>query len=316
MKQKRMLQNMIIPIAMPVAVFLIFYIAQPTRFGTPTGIRIMLQQSMIDTVIGFGLCMNLVIDTWDFSAGAQLVLAGLIGANYAQNYGLAGLIIVTIVMATLLGTITGAVYSILKIPSIIVTIGMLLVYESIGSLYHGGETITISSDISFLGKSPWIFVVGIVAYLLVYVIYHHTKFGYNVRAVGNGEETAKSIGINSIRVRFLCFVIGGIFIGIAAMLQVSYGGAIAPKGGMNTMSMVFPPFMGVFIGQYLERYCDIMLGIFLGVFSMTMINSGLIAMGLPGTLQQVVTGSFMLIFMAISINREQSILKKRKAETT
>lgn len=315
MKVKRTLQNMIIPIAMPLVVFLIFFIGQPDRFGTPEGIRIMLQQSVINTIIGFGLSLNLVIDTWDFSAGAQLVLAGLIGANAAQDYGLAGMIIVTILTATLLGTMTGAVYSVFKIPSIIVTIGMMLVYESIGSLYHGGVSITIPAKISFLGKSPWIFCVGIAAYLLAYVIYHCTKFGYNVRAVGNGEATAGSIGMNSIKIRFLCFVVGGIFVGIASVLQVSYGGAIAPKAGMNTMSMVFPPFMGVFIGQYLERYCDMMMGIFLGVFSMTMINSGLIAMGLPGTLQQVVTGSFMLIFMAISINREQLVLKKKKAET-
>lgn len=315
MRVKRTLQNMIVPIAMPLVVFLIFFIGQPDRFGTPEGIRIMLQQSVINTIIGFGLCMNLVIDTWDFSAGAQLVLSGLIGAHFAQDYGLAGLIVVTVLAAVILGTITGAVYSIFKIPSIIVTIGMMLVYESAGSLYHGGVSITIPAEISFLGKSPWIFLVGIFAYVLAYVIYHCTKFGYNVRAVGNGEATAKSIGIDSIKIRFLCFVIGGIFVGIAGLLQVSYGGAIAPKAGMNTMSMVFPPFMGVFIGQYLERYCDIMLGIFLGVFSMTIINSGLIAMGLPGTLQQVVTGSFMLIFMAISINREQSVLKKKKAET-
>ncbi len=315
MKQKRFLRNMIVPAAMPLAVFLIFFIGQPDRFGTPEGILIMLQQSVINSVIGFGLCLNLVIDTWDFSAGAQLVLAGLIGAWFAQDFGLAGLVIVTVLAAALLGTLTGAVYSVLKIPSIIVTIGMMLVYESVGSLYHGGKSITIPVEISFLGKSPWIFVVGIGAYILAWVLYHHTKFGYNVRAVGNGEATAKSIGINSIKVRFLCFVLGGIFVGIAGVLQVSYGGAIAPKGGMNTMSMVFPPFMGVFIGQYLERYCDIMLGTFLGVFSMTMINSGLIAMGLPGTLQQVVTGSFMLIFMAVSINREHLVLKKGKAET-
>ncbi len=313
MKLARKLQNMIVPIVMPVVVFLIFFIGQPKRFGTPTGIMIMLQQSVINSIIGFGLSMNLVIDTWDFSAGAQLVLAGLIGAHFAQQYGLLGLIVVTVFMAVLLGTITGAVYSIFKIPSIIVTIGMMLIYESVGSMYQGGKSITIPTDISFLGKSPWIFIVGILTYCLAYVIYHHTKFGYNVRAVGNGEEIARSIGINPIKVRFLCFVVGGIFVGIAGMLQVSYGGAIAPKSGMNTMSMVFPPFMGVFIGQYLERYCDIMFGIFLGVFSMTMINSGLIAMGLPGTLQQVVTGSFMLIFMAISINREKVMLKNRKA---
>lgn len=313
MKQKIKWKNMIIPIAMPVIVFLVFFICQPERFGTPTGIMIMLQQSVINSIIGFGLSLNLVIDTWDFSAGAQLVLAGLIGAYYSQYYGLAGLIVVTILVATLLGALTGLVYFVFKIPSIIVTIGMMLVYESLGSLYHGGDNVTIDMGISFLGRSPGIFVVGILTYILAYVIYHHTKFGYNVRAVGNGEATAKSIGINSLKIRFLCFVVGGIFVGIASFLQVSYGGAIAPKTGMNTMSMVFPPFMGVFIGQYLERYCDIMLGIFLGVFSMTMINTGLIAMGLPGTLQQVVTGCFMLIFMAISINREQVVLKSRKA---
>lgn len=315
MKQKTWIRRMIVPIAMPLAVFLIFYIGQPERFGTPEGIRIMLQQSVINSIIGFGLCMNLVIDTWDFSAGAQMVLSGLIGAHFAQSWGFPGLIAATIVTAVLLGTLTGLIYSVFKIPSIIVTIGTMLIYESAGSLYRGGKSITIPGEIGFLGKAPWIFVVGIAAYLLAYVIYHHTKFGYNVRAVGNGEATAKNIGMDPIKIRFLCFVVGGIFVGIAGVLQVSYGGAIAPKSGMNTMSMVFPPFMGVFIGQYLERYCDIYLGIFLGVFSMTMINSGLIAMGLPGTLQQVVTGCFMLIFMAISINRETAILKQRKMET-
>lgn len=315
MKQKTWIRRMIVPIAMPMVVFLIFYIGQPERFGTPEGIRIMLQQSVINSIIGFGLCMNLVIDTWDFSAGAQMVLSGLIGAHLAQSWGFPGLIVATIATAVLLGTLTGLIYSVFKIPSIIVTIGTMLIYESVGSLYQGGKSITIPGEVGFLGKSPWIFVVGIMAYILAYIIYHHTKFGYNVQAVGNGEATAKNIGINPIKIRFLCFVVGGIFVGVAGVLQVSYGGAIAPKSGMNTMSMVFPPFMGVFIGQYLERYCDIYLGIFLGVFSMTMINSGLIAMGLPGTLQQVVTGCFMLIFMAISINRETAILKQRKMET-
>ena len=310
MNIKKRMRNMIVPVAMPVIVFLIFFICQPKRFGTPEGIKIMLQQSVINTIIGFGLSYNLLIDTWDFSAGAQMVLAGLIGAFYAQKMGLPGLIIITILVATILGTITGSIYFVFKIPSIIVTIGAMLIYESAGAMYHGGANVTIPTEICYLGKSPGIFVVGIVTYLLAYVIYHHTKFGYSVRSVGNGEDVAKNIGVNSLRVRFLCFIIGGIFVGIAGVLQVSYGGAIAPKSGMNTMGMVFPPFMGVFIGQYLEKYCYIMLGIFLGVFSMTMINSGLIAMGLPGTLQQVVTGTFMIVFMAISINREKAILQK------
>ena len=55
-----------------------------------------------------------------------------------------------------------------------------------------------------------------------------------------------------------------------------------------------------------------MLGVFLGVFSMTMINSGLIAMGLPGTLQQVVTGLFMILFMVVSINKDKLTFRKRK----
>lgn len=312
MKKKFKLQNLIVPIAMPLIVFLIFFVCQPDRFGTPTGIMIMLQQSIINSVIGFGLCYNLVIDTWDFSSGSQLVLAGLLGAFAAQYFGIAGLIVVTVLVSVLLGTLTGTIYSVFKIPSIIVTIGLMLVYEAAGTLFNGGASITIPPAIGFLGKSPYIFGVGILAYLLAYVLYHHTKFGYNVRAVGNGEMIAKSIGIKTMNVRFLCFVICGIFVGIASILQVSYGGAIAPKGGMNTMSMVFPPFMGVFIGQYLERYCDIMLGVFLGVFSMTMINSGLIAMGLPGTLQQVVTGLFMILFMAVSINKDKLTFRKRK----
>ena len=101
---------MIIPVAMPLAVFLIFFIGQPDRFGTPEGIRIMLQQSVINSVIGFGLCMNLVIDTWDFSAGAQLVLAGLFGGFFAQEFWFSGVVIVPIFFAGFFGTVAGPGY--------------------------------------------------------------------------------------------------------------------------------------------------------------------------------------------------------------
>ena len=59
--------------------------------------------------------MNLVIDTWDFSAGAQMVLSGLIGAHFAQSWGFPGLIAATIVTAVLLGTLTGLILSLIHI---------------------------------------------------------------------------------------------------------------------------------------------------------------------------------------------------------
>ncbi len=301
---KTNLVRIVMSLALPVLIYLVFLILAPSNFGRPFGLYVSLIQSVTPTLIGWGICLNLLVGAWDFSAGAVVSLSAVFAAYASMEWGLWGVIIACMVSALVLEILTGAVFTLLQIPSIITTIGMMLIYESISQLYRGGGNITIARSASVLGKSPWIFIILAIAGLIFYMIYEHSKIGYDVRSVGNGVTVAKSIGINPRRVKFICFLVAAIFIGIASIIHLSYGGTVGPKANMDTLNLTFTPIMGVVMGIAISRYCGLTLGILIGEFSLNLITSGLVAMSLSGNMQKIITGLALLIVLILTSVRE------------
>lgn len=297
-------------IMLPLAVYLIFLLLLPGGFGSWNTVYVCLIQSVVPTLIGWGMCMNMMAGAFDFSGGAVVSLSAMVGAYASWNWGIPGLVITCVVMALLLELVTGTIFTLLRIPSIVVTIGTLLVFESITQLYHGGNNAPLAEGTGLLGKSPYIFVVCLVSGLIFHMIYEHTRFGYQVKCVGNNARVAKNIGIDARKVKFLCFLVGGIFMGIAAVAQVSYGGLASAKTNMATLELTFTPLMGVVLGIQLSQICGMAMGIFVGEFTINLITSGLIGMGLSGNYQKIVTGvALLLVLVAVSA---RSKMMKRK----
>lgn len=307
---KKVLQSLILP----AVVYAIFLILSPATFSKPSSLYIMFLQAIIPAVMGWGLCFILISSLWDFSLGAVAVLVGIVAADVGLTYGLIPMLITAVFLGVTLDMITGAIYALLRIPSIVATIAMALVYEAVGSLYKGGSGYTIPQELTILGNPPFNFIIGLGAFLVAYVLFNHTGFGTHVRAIGSNERLAKNMGIKPTQVKFTCFVVCGFFVGISALLQLSYGGSMIPKSGLESMTMVFQPMMGVFIGLSLARICNIIVGVFIGEFTMSIISTGMIALGLPAALQNVVIGIFLLVFLIVSMNQNVllSFLKKRK----
>lgn len=151
-----------------------------------------------------------------------------------------------------------------------------------------------------MGTAPWIFIVAAVLSIIMYYIYNRTKFGFNVKAIGNGELIAKSAGVNPRKIKFISFFIAGIYLGIAGLVNLSYGTAVAPVKNMSTLSITFDALMSVFIAIYLSRVCNLVIGIVIGNFCMKMVSAGLVAIGVEGTWQQVFIGLFLLFFIGFS----------------
>ena len=84
-------------------------------------------------------------------------------------------------------------------------------------------------DLAILGGIPYNIIVVIVTTVIFYCIYYKTKFCYNVRAISGDEIIAKNNGINVDRTKFLAYVVGSIFIGIAAVIQMSYATSMSAK---------------------------------------------------------------------------------------
>ena len=93
----------------------------------------------------------------------------------------------------------------------------------------------------------------------------------------------------------------GFFVGFGALALCSFNGGMVPQIGMGSMARVFTPMIGCFIGITLKKYCNVLLGIYIGQFIISMITLGLMTMHIDVSIQQFITGSFMILLVALSV---------------
>ena len=309
----------------PIALYFVLLLLIPERIGNWNAIVTMLVLSVVPTITAYGVSFGFVSGIMDFSIGSMMILSGMCSAYAGWYFGLPGMLVAAIVSAAFLELIVGGLFATLKIPSLVVSLGALMVFEIIGVEFvkkigeiapqiSTGQYFKTPANLTFLGSSPWNFIVLVLVAILYRIIYYRTKFATQARMVGSDELIAKNIGIKPFKVKFMTFLIGGLFLGIAAMLSACYSSAVGFKRELASMSMVFKPLMAVIIGMSLERYVKMHIGIFIGSLCISIIFTGIIALGWPDSLQNVILGIFMLVVLAFpTIQQKLADVKRRKA---
>lgn len=305
---KKKILNTLLILCIPVAVFAVFRFLQPERFGNLDGLFILLQQAMLPSVTACGVYFIVTMGLWDFSVGANMVLSAIVAVHLYNVMGFAGLILGGVVTGTLVGLLNGITYIKLGIPSIIVSIGMLMFYECFGMLASQGSILTLASEGRILGKAPYNIIGCFIAFLLAYFLINYTRIGVYIRAVGSNETVVRTMGVDVAKYKMIGFVLCGLFAGIASVLTVSYSSSISPQLSMASMDRNFLPLMGCFVGIALKKYINPIAAILLGEFTISMLISGLMTNGIDATLQNVVIGLTLLVIVGIST----SPLRKQK----
>ena len=290
---------------LPVLVYIIFTIIGNGRFGTSRGMLTIARQSVMPILVSLAIACNMSIGMWDFSAGGVVAVASIIGGGIAKmtGTGIPGLIIFCIFVAIILSAFTGLLYNFMKVPSIVLTIGLVLVYETIPFFVFNGGGVLISGKMTMLALAPYCFIVLGIMFVIFYIIFNYTTFGHNVRALGNGQLIARNAGLNPGQTKLISFIFGGLFLGMAAVMNLSVNGIVKPEGNMASVALVFDSMMGIFIGLFLSKYCNLAIGVTIGTFTMKMLNTGLIAVGFSTTIREITTGIFLLIILGFSSNQ-------------
>lgn len=296
---------------LPVALFVFFSIAAP-GFGLKSSLRVVVGQSIIPIMLGFGMAFGMAAGLFDLSAGSRVILSAAMGGMLAADYGMVGLIVGCLFAGIASSVIMGIGFNVLRIPSLVLSLGFVMIMEIIASSVMGTKGfLSIPANLAALGKAPWNYVICVVFAILFYIIYYRTKLSSSLQVVGDNETLAKNMGIKPKRVYFYSYLLGGIFFGVAGILQIGYSGSVSSVVNMSSLSMCFQPMMGVMIGIELCSLLDnMMINIIIGELCISTIFNGLIALGLPDIMQDVFLGLFMIIVMAVSANR--GVLHKYK----
>lgn len=314
---KKFLINTLKTISLPIMVYLVFLIVCFDRFSNWNCVYTIFLQSIIPTITAYAVAYGNICGLFDFTIGSQLIISGVVGGSMAARFGIPGMVLGAIVSAVAVAAITGILNWHLKIPSLVLTMGLTMIYEIVGTKLAGHYGfVQIETKYAIFGSSPNIVIIFVLTAALFYFIFNHTVFSFHMRAVGSNETVAKNSGIHVNLVKFKAFVYGGIFVGIAAVLTLSQSGSVGAQTSLGSVTIVFKPLISILLALVLQRICNLTVGIFIAQFSLNIIFIGLIAAGLPDTFQNVVLGVFLLVVMILFQNSErlEALRQRTKVE--
>ena len=302
----------LILIVLLVASYGIFKIVTPDNFGSPKQILQYFQASLLAATGAVGFYFVMVMGMFDFSIGANIVLSSILGCVLATNFGLGyvGFVVGSILCGALIGLINGAFYVKLRIPSMIVTTGLALIYESVANYIAGGVEQTLPSDMRAFGSMPGNIILAVLAFIAAYIFLNYTKVGTYTYAIGSNEFVAKNMGINVNKYKVIAFLISGAFFGVEAILSISYGSSMVAVTGMASMARNFTPTMGCFFGMAFRKYGIPIQAIIIGEFVINIIFYGFIALGAPTAIQDVITGLALLIIITLTTKVDKGEIVK------
>ena len=321
---KKGIKNIIMTIAIPVLTYLFFRIVctangNPT-FGVGSDLQTILYTTLYSGLIALAMSYNLPTGRFDYSVGATILLAGIIGGNVAKdlNTGALGLFVCVVAVAAICGLISGLAYVLLGLPPMVVSIGVTMIYEAIGFMYNKSKGVRLigKNNMLIFAKPPYSIIVVLVAVALLVIIFNLTKFGYNWRALRSGQKIATDIGINEKRNALLCYLIAGVLLGIAACMYLSQYGMMSPEVGLGSSSFFMSAFLPLFVGGAIEKYSDKNIGVMMGAFAQACITSGFAKLGFSSSLQSVLNGVIVMVFLIYTSNSYKILLNKMyKAKT-
>lgn len=293
-----------------VLVWAVFRIFAPGTFGAPDKLLSYLQSALIYAVGACGLYFICVMGLFDFSIGSILILSELMAIAFLPQFRWLSVILVPIVIGFVLGIANGIVYIKMHIPSIIVTTGLSLIYESLSVWIADINGTRLPDDYKLFGSYPWNLIIAVIAFLLCWFILKYTKIGTYTNAIGTNELTAKNMGVNVDKYKAIAFTLCGTFTGIMSILYLGYGTAQTPQTGMLSQALNFQPLMGTFFGLAFKKYGHPVISILIGEYIVSMIFAGFVALGMPTTVNNIVTGATLLVIVTLTTKRRNSAVVK------
>ena len=287
-------------------VTLFFLVAAP-NFASVATAGAILRITAIVSVIAVGMTFVIVSGEIDLSVGSVASFSGMIVAMLAQaNVPAWAAALLTLLMGAVIGAVNGLLVTRLRIPSFLVTLGMLSVFSGGAMTLTDTMPVPIVDDV--LSTTFWngqiagvpmpiwwtVFTVLIGAFLL-----HFSLFGRRVFASGGNAIAAGFTGIAVGRIKVLSFVLCSMSASLAGMMLAARSGAGNPNMGVGLeLDVIAAVIIG---GTSLFGGYGTILGSVVGAIFIGVIGFGLLVMGFSTTIQEIIKGA--IIILAVSVNR-------------
>ena len=274
-------------------------------------------------IIALGMTFAIISGGIDLSVGSTLVAVGAVvmmlvdesATGFLAGMGITGIpayliaIVVGIAFGALLGCFNGVLIAHGQLPPFIATLGTMQIFRSVTQqlTQHANPSVPrgflqISNlRIGTFYIMPILYWIALA--VILYIVSKRTTFGRHVYAVGSNIRTARLSGINVNKVKRRIYMLTGMLVAIAAIIQVSRIGSMdyASAGSGYEMDAIAAVIVG---GTSMSGGKGSIVGTVLGMLIIGVMNNLLTLFGVPPFLREACKG--VIVIVAVLLQKKEA----------
>lgn len=260
-------------------------------------------------IIAVGMAFLLISGEFDLSVGSVYVIAPTLMMRISDGMGIPLFLgfLIGLSVSCVIGLFNGILTLKFKLPSFIVTLATMMLLSGIILAITGGFITEASSRSPILYtilarrmgffRLSTVWMIGIV--ILFALVLDNTKYGNWVYAAGGNVTVATKLGVATVRVKLLNFMICSFLAGFAGCVGASRVYSVNPAIGFDLMLNAMAA--AIIGGCLITGGRGSIIGTFLGVLLLTSVNSGLILAGASPYWYRAFVGAIILIVVVINL---------------
>jgi ribose transport system permease protein len=267
-------------------------------------------------IMAVGMVFLLSMGEIDLSVGSVLTLVGIVTASALRAHVATPIaVLLGIGTGAFCGFVNGSVAVLLRLPTIIVTLGTMSIFRGLALVASDAKPIADFPKTGVLfqlgadgvGGIPTGVLVMIAVAGIGHLALEHLPFGWRLQAIGSNARAARFSGIPIARYRILAMTMMGVISSIAGVTAFAFLQSADPNVGLGSELLVIAS--AVIGGTALTGGSGSAIGAVLGALIIAVIRNGLVHLGMSAYWGMTVTGVIIIAAVAVSAlirNREAS----------
>jgi rhamnose transport system permease protein len=267
------------------------------NFASGGSVQQLLVGASLVALLGVGETMVIVTRNIDLSVGSTLGLSAFVVGNLfrTEHIPVWSGFVIAIALGATVGAINGLITTLVRVPSLVVTLAMLYIIRGLDSkLVNGSIVVPSQVPHAFITVGyqtvfgiPWLAI--IVAVVVARELY----------AIGSNPDAAALAGIPSAKRVFVAFVTSGALAGLGGALFLALFAQVDNSAGLGyELNVVAAAVVG---GVAIFGGSGTVVGAALGALLLNTIQQSLVALRISSFWDEAIAGGLLLA--AISIDR-------------